>query len=272
MRNKENIRYWRDRDVDALEIRLSAYTRHSFPHHTHDCYTIGNMEYGRCFVLGPGHGSIPVGAGEMCLINPGQVHSGIIMDTGAQVTYRMFFVKTEWLRGMAADLREGNDGLPEFTDLIARTPQLSRRLLHLNRVVSGSSERLEKQTAMMQAFSGLFFAHGGIRQPKTGNEPVAVRRAKEFLSDNIAEKVSLDCLARETGLSRYHFLRVFKKATGLPPHRYHLQCRVERAKGLLLSGMPIADAALETGFVDQSHFTHKFKQFTGATPSQYLAR
>jgi AraC-like DNA-binding protein len=97
-----------------------------------------------------------------------------------------------------------------------------------------------------------------------------VRRAREYLNDNLSHRVSLDTLATVSGLSRYHFLRVFKKATGLPPHRFHLQCRVDRAKGLLLSGMSIAETAQETGFADQSHFTHKFKLFTGATPAQYV--
>jgi len=272
MRSKERVRYWRDPDVDALEIRLSADSTHSFPHHTHDCYTIGVMERGRCFALGKGHGSIPITQGEMCLFNPGQVHAGILMDKGARITYRMFFVDHDWLRGMAADLRDGNDGLPEFKHIIVHTPHLTRRLMRLNWTIHSGMDRLAKESAMMEAMSRLFFALGGIHRPEPGNEPQAVQRAKEFLGDNIAKKVTLDRLAEVTGLSRYHFLRVFKKATGLPPHRYQLQCRVERAKGLLLSGMPIAEAALESGFTDQSHFTHKFKQFTGATPAQYVAR
>ncbi len=268
--NKEYVRYWRDPDLYELEIRLSANSAHSFPHHSHDCYTIGIMERGRCFVLGPGQGSIYIGAGQMCLINPGQVHSGIIMDRNARVTYRMFFVQTQWLKHMASDLRDGNDGLPEFHDLIAHTPVLSARLQSLNALIHGKAEPLEKDAAMMHAMAGLFFAHGGIHRPSTGHEPQAVQRAREYLNDNLSHKVSLDTLAKISGLSRYHFLRVFKKATGLPPHRFHLQCRVERAKQLLLSGMSISEAALESGFADQSHFTNKFKQFTGATPTQYI--
>lgn len=271
MRRKETIRYWRDPDMDALEIRLSANSKHCFPNHTHDCYTIGVMEKGRCMAFGPGHGSIPISKGEICLINPGQVHSGIIMDKGERITHRIFFVKAGWLRDMAADLRDGNSGLPEFRKLIVKTPYFSGSLWKLNRLIHLGMEQLEKESAMMEIMSGLFFAHGGIKQPATGNEPFAVRRAKEFLADNLTKKVSLNRMASVTGLSRYHFLRVFKRATGLPPHRYHLQCRVERAKGLLLSGMPIAETALESGFTDQSHFTHKFKQFTGSTPAQYLA-
>ncbi len=58
---------------------------------------------------------------------------------------------------------------------------------------------------------------------------------------------------------------------GLPPHRYQLQQAVERAKTLLCGGASICQAALEAGFADQSHFSRRFREFTGATPRQYLA-
>lgn len=270
MRSKEQVRYWRDPDMSALEIRLSTNSRHSFPHHTHDCYTIGVMEQGRWLATGPGHGNRPATQGEICLFNPGQVHAGIITEKDARITCRVYFVDNAWLQSMAADLRDGDDGLPEFKDMIVHTPHLAECLIRLNRAVHMGAEKLAKETAMTEAMSNLFIIHGGIRNIKIGTEPRAVTRAREYLADNLTEKVSLARLASIAGLSRYHLLRVFKKTTGLPPYRYHLQRRVERAKTLLLSGVPIAEAALDCGFTDQSHFTHKFKLFTGATPAQYL--
>ena len=75
-----------------------------------------------------------------------------------------------------------------------------------------------------------------------------MKKAREYLHANLSEKVSLEELAKATGLSRYHLLRVFRKATGLPPHSYHLQQRIEHAKRLLRSGMPFAETALQSGF------------------------
>jgi AraC-like DNA-binding protein len=74
------------------------------------------------------------------------------------------------------------------------------------------------------------------------------------------------------GLSRYHLLRVFKQSTGLPPHAWRAQRRVHMARRLLSSGMSITDAALESGFADQSHLSHWFKRMVGTTPRQYLLR
>ena len=58
----------------------------------------------------------------------------------------------------------------------------------------------------------------------------------------------------------------------MTPHAYHLQLRIERAKVLLRNGWAPAEAALETGFADQSHFANTFRRFVGATPRQYVAR
>lgn len=94
----------------------------------------------------------------------------------------------------------------------------------------------------------------------------AVRR---HLRDHLADPVRLDDLARLAGRSRCHLLRMFQQATGLPPHAYQTQLRVEAAKGLLAAGHAISHVAAETGFSDQSHFSRVFRDLTGATPRQY---
>lgn len=95
--------------------------------------------------------------------------------------------------------------------------------------------------------------------------------AREFLEANAEQDVSLVRLAAVAGLSPFHLVRVFREAVGLPPHAYLDQVRVERAKGLLSAGLPIARAAAEAGFADQSHLTRRFKRLVGVTPGQYRA-
>ena len=72
-------------------------------------------------------------------------------------------------------------------------------------------------------------------------------------------------------LSRYHFARQFKAATGLPPHQYVIMRRVERAKELLQAGtaLSLAEVAAHVGFSDQSHFSQHFKRLVGVTPGQF---
>jgi len=81
--------------------------------------------------------------------------------------------------------------------------------------------------------------------------------------------VSLAELYAITGLRRRQTIAAFQRATGLPPHAWHLQRRIGRVKRLLRQGMPVAIAAVETGFADQSHMGRHFLAITGLTPAAY---
>jgi AraC family transcriptional regulator len=85
--------------------------------------------------------------------------------------------------------------------------------------------------------------------------------------------VSLAELAAEAGVSPFHFAREFKRATGLAPHQYLIEVRIERAKSLLAGNeMPLAQVSLSAGFSSQSHFTRLFRRHTGTTPKSYRER
>lgn len=104
---------------------------------------------------------------------------------------------------------------------------------------------------------------GGLREG-------LLRRVQERIEADLGAALSIDDLAREAGLSRYHFSRAFRAATGLTPHRYLLGRRIERAKALLRADdMPIAEVALLTGFSSQSHLTDSFRQHVGVAPGEY---
>lgn len=96
-----------------------------------------------------------------------------------------------------------------------------------------------------------------------------VEAVRRHLRDHVADPVRLDDLARLAGRSRCHLLRMFQQATGLPPHAYQTQLRVNAARELLAAGHAISRVAAETGFADQSHFSRVFRDLTGATPRQY---
>jgi AraC family transcriptional regulator len=78
-------------------------------------------------------------------------------------------------------------------------------------------------------------------------------------------------MAAVARLSPYHFARQFKAATGLPPHRYVIARRVERAKQLLQGGgdPSLAEVAAHAGFSDQSQFCHHFRRLVGVTPGRF---
>lgn len=103
----------------------------------------------------------------------------------------------------------------------------------------------------------------------TGNIPDAVKRAKVFIADMAKEHITLHDIAAAAGLSRFHFLRIFTAAQGMTPHSYLVQRRLQIAREAIRRGAAIADAAIESCFSDQSHFSRKFKAAYGITPKQY---
>lgn len=112
--------------------------------------------------------------------------------------------------------------------------------------------------------------HTTRRVPRGGLASWQERRAKELLGEDLTANVSLSDLARECGLSISHFTRAFRQTTGLPPHRWLLQRRVERAQELLRNpSLTLPEIALACGFADQSHFTRVFSATTGLSPGAW---
>jgi AraC family transcriptional regulator len=100
--------------------------------------------------------------------------------------------------------------------------------------------------------------------------PRAVHRAIDFIHANLASGINLQDMARAAGLSVFHFSRTFTKTTGLGPHRYLTQARIDKVKELLLkSDYSLAAIADEAGFSDQSHMSKVFRRFIGTSPRHF---
>lgn len=97
-----------------------------------------------------------------------------------------------------------------------------------------------------------------------------LQRVTEHVEAHLDQDLSLLRLARVAGVSTSHFKSLFKQATGLPPHAYVIQRRVERAKALLSRGnLPASQVALDAGFSHQSHMARCMRRVLGVTPSAF---
>jgi transcriptional regulator GlxA family with amidase domain len=123
-------------------------------------------------------------------------------------------------------------------------------------------------TARFAAVTGVSDESHSISTPPHPSR--RIREAREYLEAHCAEDVPLERLARMADLSAFHFSRVFRSETGLPPHTCQNQARIARAKTLLFGGMPAAQVAALTGFADQAHLSRNFKLLVGITPRQFL--
>jgi AraC family transcriptional regulator len=100
--------------------------------------------------------------------------------------------------------------------------------------------------------------------------PWQLRRVCEYLNAHLAEDVALRTLSDLVNLSRSYFSRAFKISTGLSPHQWLLQARIDKAKLLLLdTDRPLAKVALDVGFSDQAHFTRTFTRAIGESPGAW---
>lgn len=109
-----------------------------------------------------------------------------------------------------------------------------------------------------------------IRVYEGGLSDRALLKAIEYINEHLNRSIKTQDLAEYIGISQFHFSRLFKKSTGISPHQYVMQQRIERAKQLLTTAdLAIADIALNCGFNSQSHLGKYFRQVTGMTPRNY---
>jgi AraC family transcriptional regulator len=97
-----------------------------------------------------------------------------------------------------------------------------------------------------------------------------LRRVTGFIQDNLNQQLTLPDLSAVVQMSPYHFARLFKQSTGVPPHRFVVEQRIARASALLREPqLSIGEVGRLVGFRTPSHFTAAFRRMTGITPSAY---
>jgi AraC family transcriptional regulator len=108
--------------------------------------------------------------------------------------------------------------------------------------------------------------------PANGLSLERLQRVREYIEENLDDRLTLSDIAGVACLSPYHFSRSFKEAVGVGPQRYVIERRIERAKAMLRrTHQPLGLIAQQAGFADQSHLTSLFRRETGVTPGQFRA-
>jgi len=97
-----------------------------------------------------------------------------------------------------------------------------------------------------------------------------LRRITDWMAENLAEEFSLPRLAAQAGLSEFHFNRLFKRATGVPPSQYQIKLRLDAARRLLReTKKSVITIANDVGYSNPSHFAQLFRKETGLSPTDY---
>jgi AraC-like DNA-binding protein len=262
---------WSATPVPGLSVLTATLLAEGFRRHSHEHFVVTiNVAGGHSSWYRGATVSIP--QGWIGVVTAGEVHTG--RPAGADPwCYRAFYPSVALLQDIADECAGRPTSLPYFPEVCIRDPDLAMRLSQTHFRCERETERLDLEIEVYTSLGLLLARHAEERlsEAPLGPERAAVRRVREYLEANLAPAPCLHDLAGVANLSRFHLLRVFRRDTGLAPHEYLTQLRIERAKRLLAAGEPISAVALAVGFSDQSHLNRRFKRLVGVTPGRFVA-
>ncbi|WP_233802623.1 helix-turn-helix transcriptional regulator [Paraburkholderia sp. HP33-1] len=268
-RFRNSARYWRTPLLPGADLLTAEYHDHEFAPHWHDAYTIPVIVAGaECYrYLGENH---VAEAGSVPIINPGELHTGSkAVEAGWR--YRVMYAPIDFIRALADEIAGKPQALPWFEPGVIHDADLATRLAHAHRLLEAGDDALAAEAGMLDALSTLLVRYAQTRPASTrvAADDARVARMQERLTGDLVEPVTLAEVAKAAGLSPFHAARLFAQSTGLPPHAWRNQVRLQRALAPLRAGVPVTEVAAASGFTDQSHFTRHFRRMFGVPPGQW---
>ncbi|MEY9198948.1 AraC-like DNA-binding protein [Sinorhizobium fredii] len=255
------------RRIDGVDV-VEAATRHRFARHTHEQFGIGLIHQGAQSSLS-GRGTVEAEAGDVITVNPGEVHDGApVGDAGR--SWRMLYLAPSLIEAVVSDISEGRMRTCEFAVPVIRNVVLAARFRAL--FAAAATADGAEATLRWEELAVTLLAEAMHLVPRsaTGQKvPASIAAAISLIDEDPLTPLTLADLARESGLSRFQVVRGFAKATGLTPHAYLMQRRIDIVRRLIGESTPLAEAAIAGGFADQSHMTRLFVRKYGFSPGAY---
>ncbi|MGY2284211.1 AraC family transcriptional regulator [Pseudomonas gingeri] len=263
------VHYWRSPILPGADMLTAQYHDQRFAPHWHDAYTLSVIEDGAQRYDYRGSRCVAE-AGAVPVLNPGEVHTGSAA-TESGWRYRVFYLPVPFVQSVMDAVAGRTTPLPWFREDIIRDPDLTLLMGAAHRALQANVDPLQAEHQLLQAISTLLLRHAGQRPalPHLPRDGQRVAAMQQRLLQDLTEPVSLSELAREVGLSTFHAARLFTRATGLAPHAWRNQIRLNRALEGLRKGIAATDVATDSGFADLSHFTRHFKKAFGVPPGRW---
>ncbi|MGI6854986.1 AraC family transcriptional regulator [Mesorhizobium sp. 1B3] len=264
---KNIARFWLDPNTSGLGLMCADFTTQEYAPHSHDGFVIAVTETGGAAIKS--RGSIEQAhASALFVFNPAEPHSGW-MGRSNYWRYRSLYLEQESLRAVAEAL--GVDALPYFIRNLHTDSDLIGGFLLLHRALEEGADLFRQRELLVSTFGRLFRRHGsgGGRIEPPPRDRMLVAKANAILEDRYADPLRLEAVAAQVGLTQFQLIGLYNRVLGMTPHNYLTQTRLRRARQLLAIGRPIADAATDSGFYDQSALTRHFKRCYGITPLQF---
>jgi AraC-like DNA-binding protein len=266
MNDKVGLRIWRKEGIGEF-LHVSNFA-HPTTKILHQSLEICFVEQGAYRVI---HCGVNYSVGEGMLLVAQVGGFTTCEDFQGKSKYRIFQCDLGALEKIAEETGNRFSGGRLFQCPFMCDESLGRLFLRFHTEMDSNPSALESSTLLRELVGEMLLRYGNRRAAilRLGNERWAVKRVRDCLESRYAENVTLDELARIANLTPFHLVRVFRKEVGLPPHAYQTRVRLNRARALLAQEATIGEAALNSGFFDQSHFTNHFRRVFGYTPGAY---
>ena len=250
--------------------------------HHHDFYEVyyllgGQVEYwvdGRIIRMKPG---------ELLLISPMELHRPIPDQSSPIYERIVLWINREYLESLfAGELRLSScfdTGLPGHTHLIR--PAVTERTALTDRMAELVREFYSREFGSQQCAYGIFLQfmvqlnrmalHTDSTQEDTQELSPLVQSVLHHITEHIHEVLSLESLAKEFFVSKYHLSHAFTREVGVSVYRYITMRRLLMARQLLSSGEPAGQVCRSCGFADYTSFYRAFKSEYGISPRDFAA-
>ncbi|MBN3729051.1 AraC family transcriptional regulator [Burkholderia sp. Ac-20379] len=265
-----------------VESRRACRSRACYQPHHHPTFSVGAVDGGTSVFTGAPGGPIALQPGMLVLVPAHRVHA-CNPASGEAWSYQMLHIDAAWRDAVRREYAQPTPPDPAGSSnrqddepiRIVTNPALYAQCCELNALLFSDAVPRDKEAALIE-FVGACDADAAQGLPIAPPAAPAhlaeqIRPALDCLRAEPDSDIALDGLARLTGMSRYRLIRAFRAVTGMTPHVWQLNLRINLARARLRDGDSLAALAQHLGFADQAHFQRVFKAYAGATPGAFRA-
>jgi AraC-like DNA-binding protein len=253
---------WRPGVTGISEVFHARIVDYAYPAHCHDTWTVLVLDAGAIsYDLDTHH--CGASGQTVAILPPGVIHNGRPAPGAPGFRKRNLYLEPSFLPSDLAGAAVDRTNLAD--------PELRAALCSLHDVLVTGEDPLDGEGRLALIGERIAAHLTPRRAVSLRPEPVLAHRLRALLDDHLPAALSLHQASLILDRSVPHLVRSFTRTFGVSPHAYVIGRRIERARRLLLTGSPPAQAAASLGFFDQAHFTRHFRRHTATSPARYAA-
>lgn len=244
----------------------ASFENKTFAPHFHDEYSIALITSGN-HNFTCNKTEFHASSGDIRLINPGDIHVCKSKTWG----YITFTPDANFVETFSQSCQKELHNI-SFTNPVIHNKKLTKLFIDLNSAKKEWQDNLMAENILEELIVNLIssYSNNEIKNNQISYSKKRLAESIEYMQNHYNENLTLEELAKLTGLSKYHFLRKFKEQYNMTPHAYLLQIRIQNAKNMLRDKRTLTDIAFSCGFSDQSHFTRVFNKIFGMSPGKLI--